>query len=400
MTRRTTRIAAKNKFPSPFFSLHARVGSMQFPSLEELKARGTRKWTVYGEDVLPLWIAESDFDTAPAVKQVLEKALKKQTFGYTPAPKTSGLNEALADFYGSRYGWRPNPKQIFWIGDVVRGLLVGLQYFTRPGSAVVVPVPSYPPLLELPETAGREKIETSLELDDIERAFQAGAGSILLSNPYNPLGIVFDEEYLTALVALAEKYDARILSDEIHAPLVFNGKHIPVASLGEAGARRALTVTATSKAWNTAGLKCAQIIFSNADDVATWNSLTGVTKDGTGTLGVLAAEAAYRDQEFLDEELEYLRETRDWLVEELPKRVPGLKSSQPDATYLLWLNFRETAIGDNPQPAKWLREHAKVAFNEGETFGTGGSHHARLNFATSREILEEALNRLENAFER
>ncbi|OFR38680.1 aminotransferase [Corynebacterium sp. HMSC08C04] len=371
---------------------------MQFPSLEKLQARGTRKWTVYGDDVLPLWIAESDFETSPAVKDAIQRAVDAEAFGYTPSPKSAGLNDAVADFYGTRYGWRPNPRQIFWIGDVVRGLFLALNYFTRPDSPVVVPVPSYPPLLELPEAAGREKIETTLDLADIERAFQQGAGSILLANPFNPLGTVFEEDYLTKLVALAEKYDARILADEIHAPLVYEGKHIPVASLGEAGARRTITVTATSKAWNIAGLKCAQIIFSNAGDVATWNSLSGVAKDGTGTLGVLAAEAAYRDYEFLNQEIEYLRQTRDWLVEELPKHIPGLKTTVPQATYLLWLDFRDTAIGDNPQPAKWLRENAKVALNEGETFGTGGSHHARLNFATSREILEEALDRLEKVF--
>ena len=129
-----------------------------------------------------------------------------------------------------------------------------------------------------------------------------------------------------------------------------------------------------------------------------WNSLTGVAKDGTGTLGVLAAEAAYRKGvDFLDEEVAYLKATRDWLVEELPKRVPGLKTSHPDATYLMWLDFSDTAIGDNPKPAAWVREHAKVALNEGVSFGTGGEHHARLNFATSRELLEEALDRLEKA---
>ena len=375
------------------------VMAMEFPSLEELQARGTRKWTVFEEDVLPLWIAESDFPTAPAIKKALEDLVDKEAFGYTPAPKASGLREAVADFYDTRYGWRPNSEHIFWIGDVVRGLLLGVQYFTRKDSPVIVPVPSYPPLLELPRTAGREKIETSLELDDIERAFQQGAGSILLANPYNPLGRVLDEDYLTSLVELAEKYDARILADEIHAPLVYEGRHIPVASLSAAAAERTITVTATSKAFNTAGLKCAQIIFSNTADVHTWNGLTGVAKDGTGTLGVLAAETAYREcGDFLDEEITYLRQTRDWLVEELPQRIPGLKTSKPDATYLLWLDFADTAIGGNPQPAKWLRENAKVALNEGDTFGTGGPGHARLNFSTSREILEEALDRMERAF--
>ncbi len=376
---------------------------MDFPSISELKARGTRKWTVYDDDVLPLWIAESDFPTAPPVKQAIQDMVDRETFGYTPAPKASGLNEALADFYSQRFGWRPNPRNVAWIGDVVRGLLLGVQYFTRPGTPVAVPAPSYPPLLDLPATAGREKYECDLTLESIEEAFRAGAGSILLANPYNPLGLVLDEEFLTGLVALADKYDARILADEIHAPMVLDegARHIPVASLGDVAADRTITVTATSKAFNVAGLKCAQIIFSNARDRATFNSLTGVAKDGTGTLGVIAAEAAYRDGgAFLDAEIETLRRNRDFAVAALREKVPGIEVSSPAATYLLWLDFRGTKLGKTDyadRPAAWLVDNARVALNEGTTFGTGGAGHARLNFATSPEILADAIDRIAGA---
>ena len=386
---------------------------MKFPTQDELRARFTRKWTQFEPDVLPLFIAESDFPTAPAVKQVLLDYTERECFGYSPAPGTVGLGDAVADFHESRYGWRPDPKKVFWIGDVVRGLLLGIQYFTRPDSPVVVPLPAYPPFLELPETAGRERIDVGvtpsngdvqpgekprLDLEAIEHAFADGAGSILLANPFNPLGYVFDEDHLRELVALADKYDARILSDEIHAPLVLNGQHVSIAGLSETAARVTMTITATSKAWNFAGLKCAQIIFSNDKDVETWNSLPHVAQDGVGTLGIIAAEAAYRDGiSHLDEEVEYLRTTRDWLVEELPKRIPGLITSKPDSTYLMWLDFRNTAIGDKEYPAAWLVQHARVAFNEGVTFGEGFTGQARLNFATSPEILEEAIDRVAQA---
>lgn len=386
---------------------------MKFPTQDELRARFTRKWTQFEPDVLPLFIAESDFPTAPAVKKVILDYTERECFGYSPAANAVGLGKAVADFHDTRYGWRPDPKKVFWIGDVVRGLLLGIQYFTRPDSPVVVPLPAYPPFLELPETAGRKRIDVDispsngdlkegekprLDLEAIEKAFAEGAGSILLANPFNPLGYVFDEEHLNELVALADKYDARILSDEIHAPLVYNGHHISIAGLSETAARVTMTVTATSKAWNFAGLKCAQIIFSNDKDVEIWNSLPHVAQDGVGTLGIIAAEAAYRDGiSHLDEEVEYLRETRDWLVEELPKRIPGLITSRPDSTYLMWLDFRNTAIGDKEYPAAWLIQHARVAFNEGLTFGDIGAGQARLNFATSREILEEAIDRVATA---
>lgn len=389
---------------------------MKFPTQDELRARFTRKWTQFEPDVLPLFIAESDFPTAPAVKKVILDYTERECFGYSPAANAVGLGEAVADFHDARYGWRPDAKKVFWIGDVVRGLLLGIQYFTRPDSPVVVPLPAYPPFLELPETAGRERIDVGispangdlkegekprLDLKAIEKAFAEGAGSILLANPFNPLGYVFDEEHLSELVALADKYDARILSDEIHAPLVYEGQHISIAGLSETAARVTMTVTATSKAWNFAGLKCAQIIFSNDKDVEIWNSLPHVAQDGVGTLGIIAAEAAYRDGiSHLEEEVDYLRETRDWLVEELPKRIPGLITSRPDSTYLMWLDFRNTAIGDKEYPAAWLIQHARVAFNEGLTFGDIGAGQARLNFATSREILEEAIDRVATAIEK
>ena len=375
---------------------------MEFPSLEELKARQTRKWTVYDDDILPLWIAESDFPTDPHVKKAIRDAVDNEAFGYTPG--SSGLPEALADFYQERFGWRPDPANIRTIGDVIRGMLLGLQYFTRPDSPVLVPVPTYPPFLELPETAGRQRIDISaeggLDLDEVEAGFRAGAGSLLLAAPNNPLGYLYDEPTLRALIELADRYDARLIVDEIHAPIVFEGSHIPPASLGPAAEKVCFTVTATSKAWNIAGLKCAQVILTNDEDVAVWNSLTGVAKDGTGTLGVFAAEACYsQGGETLDAQVEHLRRTRDWVADELEKAVPGLKATRPAATYLMWLDFSGTAIAGEERPAAWLRRHARVALNEGTSFGPGGAHHARLNFATSEEILAEAISRIATAFE-
>ncbi|HZK32614.1 MAG TPA: aminotransferase class I/II-fold pyridoxal phosphate-dependent enzyme [Corynebacterium sp.] len=373
---------------------------MEFPSLAELKARNTRKWTVYPEDVLPLFVAESDFPTDPAVKQTILHAVENESFGYTPA--TSDLPEALADFYAERFGWRPDPAKVFTVADVVRGMLLGIQYFTRPDSPVIVPVPTYPPFLELPEAAGRERIdvqaEGGLDLTEIEEAFRAGAGSLLLAAPNNPLGYTFSADFLRELIDLAARYDARLIVDEIHAGIVFDGAHVPAASLGETAEQVCITVTATSKAWNIAGLKCAQIIFSNDADVRTWQKLTGVAKDGTGTLGVWAAATCYREGgPHLEAQVEYLHTTRDWVAKELEENIPGIKVTRPAATYLMWIDFSGTRIGHLEKPAAWLVENAKVALNEGVTFGPGGAHHARLNFATSPEILAEAIGRLADA---
>ena len=169
------------------------MAPMQFPSLETLRARGTRKWTQYSDDVLPLWVAESDFPTAEPVKRAIQDAVDREMFGYTPAHHK--LGDALSDFYAERYGWRPNPEWVFPVADVVRGMLLGVEYFTKPDSAVIVPVPSYPPFLEIPATAGREMVEVGakngLDLMEVEAAFKNGAGSILLAAPNNPWGYLF-----------------------------------------------------------------------------------------------------------------------------------------------------------------------------------------------------------------
>ena len=372
----------------------ASVGRMQFPDIDTLRTRGTRKWTVYGDDVIPMFIAESDFPTAPAVKDAIVQACEREVFGYTPAPHAHRLGEAVSDFYAARYGWRPEPARIFPVADVVRGVLLAIQHFTQ--GPVIVPVPAYFPFLNIADAAGRERIDVAntLNLEEIEQAFKQGAGSIIVTNPYNPGGWVFSEAELDAVCEVARKYGGRVIVDEIHAPLVFDGQHVCAAANNP---DVCITVTATSKAWNVAGLKCAQMIFSNDEDVATWERINPVAKDGVGTLGITAAEACYDlGREFLDEEVAQLKANRDWLVTHLPDAVPGIKFEVPAATYLMFLDFSDTKL-DDPRPAAWLLKHAKVAMNEGVDFGPGGEHKARMNFATSPEILQQAVERIAQA---
>lgn len=352
------------------------------------------KWTRYGADVLPLWVAESDFVTCPAVVDAVQTAVSAESFGY-PAENQSGLAEATADFYRDRYGFTARPEWVHPVADVVRALLISIQHFTTPGSKVIVPVPAYPPFFQLLQATGREGIFVdSFDLGELRKAFAQGAGCLLLCNPYNPLGFVFERKELVGITDLAAEFGARVLVDEIHAPLVYDGRqHVVAAGVSETAARVCITATATSKAWNTAGLKCAQIIFSNADDERVWQGLTNATKDGASILGLVAAEAAYRSgREFLDAEVEYLQANRDFLVAELPNALPGVKLRVPEATYLLWLDLSETDIPGNK--ATYLLEHAKVAVNDGAWFGEIGTDCVRLNFATSREILHQALTRI------
>lgn len=369
--------------------------SISFPSYEQLQARHTMKWTRYPEDVIPLWVAESDFGTCPPVKDALVKAIERETFGYQP--DNPGLPKATADFYRERYGFNANPQWIFAVPDVVRALEIAIAWFTPEGSKVIVPVPAYPPFMGLLGATKREGVfidaTGGLDLGEVEKGFQDGARSIILCNPFNPLGFIFDEEYLRELCELADRYDARVLVDEIHAPLVYRGLHVVAAGVSDTAARVCITTTATSKAWNTAGLKCAQILFSNADDVKRWAQLSPVTKDGVSTIGLIAAETAYRlGGEFLEEEIAYLKANYEYLKEELPQAVPGIKVPEMDATYLMWLDCREVALpGGATNPSRFFLEHAKVMMNDGVWFGEQFAGFVRLNFATSREILERAV---------
>ncbi|MBI9001003.1 aminotransferase class I/II-fold pyridoxal phosphate-dependent enzyme [Corynebacterium sp. CCM 9185] len=371
---------------------------MHFPSLDQLRERGTQKWTHHPDDVLPLWIAESDFGTCPEVKQAIADAVQREAFGYPPEP--SALRSAMVSFYRSRYAVNLNPDGIFAIPDVVRGLELAITHFTRPGSPVIIPVPCYPPFLDLPLITDREALyvsaEGGLDADEIEQAFAAGAGSLLLCSPNNPLGYTFDADFLRVLADIAARHGGRIIVDEIHSHLVYDRLHTMAATVSETAAATCITVTAASKAWNVAGLKCAQLIFTNPDDITIWYGLNHLLRGGYSTLGLVASEACYlADQSFLTKELEYLRSNRDWLADELPARIPGLRTTVPEATYLMWLDFRDTAVPGEPAP--WLLKHAGVALNDGTTFGPGGSGHARLNFASSRATLTEAVNRMADA---
>lgn len=374
---------------------------MKIPSFKQLQARGTLKWTRYPADVIPLWVAESDFETCPAVRERVQEAVTNEYFGYPG--DDPGVVTAVADFYRDFYGYDANPRWIAPIPDVVRGVYLAIEHFTPAGSPVIIPTPTYPPFLALLTATGREGVffdaTNGMDLADIRKAFESGAKSMVVANPFNPVGYLLEEEFLHELVALADEFGARLFFDEIHAPLVLEGKHVVAAGLSDLAARVCITITATSKAWNTAGLKCAQLIFSNQDDWNTWSSLSPILKEGVSTIGLIAAEAAYRDgRDFLIEELDYLRDNRDYLVQRIPEAIPGAVVHVPQATYLMWVDVRNTAVGDLGQsPAQFFVDKAKVAFNDGSWFTATGDGFIRVNFATSRELLEEAFDRVEKA---
>ncbi|MBO1269315.1 MalY/PatB family protein [Arthrobacter cavernae] len=382
------------------------MGSFDFDSLTEveLRARKTVKWNWYKPDVLPLWVAEMDFPTAPAVMDAIREAVQTENFGY-PAFGDPELGQVTAEWCASRYGWSVNPGFIHDVPDVLDGLRLGIEEFTVPGSPVILPTPAYPPFYDVIRLSGRQAIEiplvevdgvSTLDFQRIDEAFSAGAGSIILCNPHNPAGRAFTQQELTTLSTIVERHGKRVLADEIHAPLVFGRKHIPYASVSAAAAQHTITLTAASKAWNLAGLKCAQIILTNEEDEKTWSELSLVQTMGASTIGIAASIAAYRHGgPWLDEAMAYLEGNRALLKERLERDLPGARLIFPEATYMAWIDFSGLHL---PQaPYNHFLDAAHVALKEGAEFGPGYEGFARINFATTRKILVQALDAMVQA---
>ena len=340
----------------------------------------------------------------------LVAAIDREYLGYQGSERP--LTSALADFCRDRFGWEIDPRWVRVVPDVVKGVAVAIDELTPAGSAIVIPTPSYHPFFGIPEAVNRPRVYVPMRLVDrvghdgavnqnwefdlaaLEDAFRDRPGSLILCNPYNPLGRAFSAEELRDVIHLADRYDVRVISDEIHAPVVFNKAHVPAASVSDTAANAVVTVIATSKGWNTAGLKCAQIIFTNPADREVMKTVPELRTGSSSTLGLVAAQAAYQDgREWLDAQLGYLSDNLDLLAARIPEVLPGAKFIRPEATYLLWLDVRDVdGLGDDP--AKTLAHQARVAFSDGSIFGEGGAGHLRMNIATSREIISQALDRI------
>jgi cystathionine beta-lyase len=375
--------------------------------VDVLRRRRTVKWQLYGDDVLAAWVAEMDFDVAPAVRAAIIAAVDREDFGYVE-PDLSELTTACAAFCADRFGWEVQPARVFPIADVLRGIWAALDVFAPPASPVVVPTPAYPPFFEVIELTGRTVVPVPLVVQDgrdtldvagIDAALAAGARTVLLCSPHNPTGRVFARDELAALADVVARHDARVIADEVHAALTHPGAtHVPYSSVSDAAARHSVTVTSASKAFNVAGLKCAQLIATNHDDATRLRALQVHEVPGPTPIGIAASTAAYRDGgAWLDELIVYLAGNRARLVERLAADLPGVTCRAPEATFLAWLDCRALGLDD---PARFFLEEAKVAVSDGPPFGPGCEQQVRLNYGTSRAVLDQVIDAMATAARR
>lgn len=370
-------------------------------SLEGLRERRSVKWTQYPPDVLPAWVAEMDFPLAPPVGEALAAAITRDDTGYSN-PEASSLAEAFAGFAARRLGWSVEPEGVIACSDVVAGLTELLRVLTDPGDAVIINPPVYHPFFSLVGEAGRKLVEVplaggrELDLDGIERALAAGARALILCNPHNPTGRSASRSELAALASLAAGHDAWVLADEIHAPLTLPGtEHAPFVAVSKEAAARGVSLISASKAFNLAGLGCAQIVTAAEPARSAAERLPSAARH-PGHLGVIASEAAFAaGDEWLDAVVRVLDGNRRMLSELLSGRLPEVAYEPPEAGYLAWLDLSALDLG--PDPAPLLLERGRVALSSGPQFGTGGEGHVRLNFGTSPALMEEAVGRIATA---
>ena len=368
---------------------------------ESLRRRGTIKWSLYEPDVLACWVAEMDFSAAPAIRAGVEDAVRREEFGYPRRDEMNGLPEAVAAFQRDRYEWSVDPSRVHTLPDVLKGVELAIRVYSPESSPVILTTPAYMPFFELPTVTRRPIVEVPtvvdgdgvhrLDLEGIDSAFRGGARTIVLCNPYNPVGRSFSREELVALASVVDRHGGRVVADEIHAPLTYPGRdHVPYASLSDVTASHTVTVTSASKGWNLPGLKCANVIINNDVDEERWKSLSLLEVHGASTLGISANLAAYRfGVSWLDAVVGYLDGNRRYLAELLSEHLPAVRYVPPEGGYLAWLDCRGLEL--DVEPADHFLAKARVATNHGLAFGAPGAGHVRFNFATSRAILREAV---------
>ncbi len=357
------------------------------------------------DDVLPLWVADMDFAAPEVVTKALMQRAENAVYGYTFYPES--LYEAFSAWLNKRHGWAVPREWIMMAPGVVTSLFATVSAFAEAGEGVIVQPPVYFPFFSAVTTNQRRLIENPLVLENgryhidfehLERCAADGAKLLLLCSPHNPVGRVWTKAELLQLLDITRRYDLTILSDEIHADLIFPGEqHTTLATLANAS-DKIITAVAPSKTFNIPGLGLSALIVPNPEQrVKLQKVFDSLHLSNTNPFSITAFEAAYRGGEaWLDNLLIYLRDNRDFVRDYLTKNLPNIRLIQSQGTYLLWLDCRDLGLND-AQLKDFFVQQAKVGLNPGESFGLGGSGFMRLNIAAPRAVIAEALTRISNA---
>ena len=369
---------------------------------ERSRSRVGVKWTKHGPDVVPAWVADMDFDPPMPVLEALRGHLDRGDLGY--GPFAGELAVHYANWQERHHGWRPDVERIVPFTSALHALEVALWNTTERGDGVVVFTPIYYPFLDAIADSGRRRVDVPLDPDgwriDPDRladAIDDTTRVVLFCNPHNPTGRVFDDDEIAAVADIAERHDLLVITDEIWGELVHPGSaHRPLAMADERFRGRLVTLGSASKTFNLAGLRTAVAHIDHAPLLDALAAMSGHLHGSPSSLGVVGTITAWTE---CDDWLAAVRRTitarRDQLARRLASDVPSVRFDAPEATYLGWLDFRETHLDDDP--ADTLLERFGVALSSGPKFGPNGAGFARINVATSEEILDRVIDRIADA---
>ena len=375
------------------------------------------KWdfiqSIFGnDDVIPMWVADMDFPVATPIVEALKRRAEHEFYGYTKA--STDVIQSVVDRMWDKYAWKIKPEWIVFTPGVVPALNITVRMLTHPGDEIILQEPVYYPFFPAVTFSGCQIVNNQLKLingryemdyEDLEHQFHARIGmlpvpnrikAIMLCNPHNPVGRLWSKEELTKLGDIAIKHAVVVISDEIHCELLFKDHlHTPFASISEEFEQNSIVCMSPSKTFNLAGLEVSSIIIPNKKLRHLFiNTRTGILPE-PNLFGYTALEAAYRfGDEWLDQLLDYLQGNLDFLLKYFANRIPKIKVIKPQGTYLIWLDCRDLGM-DDMTLRNFMRDKAKVGFDDGFLFGSGGSGFQRMNIACPRPIIEEALIRIE-----
>lgn len=357
-------------------------------------------------DLLPFWIADMDFKSPePVIKALQERALEG-VYGYSSRPDS--YYRAISEWLKQRHNWVIQDDWLIHSPGIITSLTLILREFTAPGDKIIIQPPVYYPFFDTIVKNGRVLVANPLksergryvmDYEDLEKKLAGNVKYLLLCSPHNPVGRVWEEEELLKLGELCLKHKVKVISDEIHADIVYKGhKHIPFASLGEEYLQNTITCISPNKTFNMAGLQSSCLILPVREDYEKFEESLGILDiKRNNCFSLVATEAAYRyGGEWLDQLLVYLERNADYTVEFLRERIPQIKTYKPEGTYLIWLDCKDLVLS-REELADFMLNKAKVALDYGYWFGQGGEDFLRINIACPQGILRQGLERLEKA---
>jgi len=383
-----------------------------FDIIHDRRNSDSVKWNYYGDDVLPMWVADMDLISPEPVIRALRERVDHGIFGYAqsiinPSGESSEFSQTIIDRLADLYDWNIQPEDILLTPGVVRGFNLACHAFCSEKDALLVQTPVYFPIYLAAKNTGflGQQMELthnpdgsySVDWELFENSVTPQTSLFILCNPHNPVGKVFNQGELERTAEICLKNNVIICSDEIHCDLTFQGHpHIPIASLDPEIADNTITLLAPSKSYNIAGLECSIAIIQNKEIRECFTRAKRGLVPSVNLMGMLAGKVAYQEGgNWLSQVMAYLQANSDYLYDYIQKELPEVKMWLPEGTYLAWLDCRGVGIEGNP--AKFFQDTGRVAFNDGATFGPGGDGFVRLNFGCPRPTLTEALERMKSA---